>query len=106
MHLLFDHDVPDEAAVQVRRLGYVVTLLRDVLPRETPDDEVLRFAHRHEWLLVTCNRDDFLGLAAAQQHCGLIILIRRPTRTREAAQLAALLERAGTSGLRDNINFA
>jgi hypothetical protein len=55
---------------------------------------------------MTCNRDDFLKLAATQPHHGVIILIRRKSRARERAALLRLLERAGETGLRDNINFA
>jgi len=34
------------------------------------------------------------------------VIIRRKTRAAERAALLRLLERAGESGLRDNINFA
>jgi len=36
----------------------------------------------------------------------LIILIRRKTRAQERAALVRLVDKAGESGLRDNINFA
>jgi hypothetical protein len=57
-------------------------------------------------LMLICNRDDFLELAARHSHPGLIILIRRRTRHAECAHLLALLTRAGESGLNGNINFA
>jgi hypothetical protein len=34
--------------------------LRDVLPPEATDPAVLHFAHEHDYLLMTCNRDDCL----------------------------------------------
>ena len=57
-------------------------------------------------LLLTCNRDDFLELAATQPHHGIIIVIRRRTRAEERAALFRLLERAGQTGLQNNVNFA
>jgi hypothetical protein len=44
--------------------------------------------------------------AQRQSHHGIIVIIRRKTRAAERAALLRLLERAGESGLRDNINFA
>jgi hypothetical protein len=56
--------------------------------------------------LVTCNRDDFIELAQRQPHHGIIVIVRRRTRAAERAALFRLLERAGESGLKGNINFA
>ena len=39
-------------------------------------------------------------------HHGIIIVIRRRTRAAERAALFRLLERAGDTGIQDNINFA
>ena len=57
-------------------------------------------------LLITCNRDDFLAAAGGMPHHGIIILIRRRSRALERAALVRLLDTAGESGLRGNINFA
>lgn len=81
-------------------------LLRKALPEQTPDQNVLQFAFENGYVLLTCNRDDFLKLAAQQPHHGIVIIIRRPTRAAERAGLLRLLERAGSDGLRGNINFA
>jgi hypothetical protein len=57
--------------------------------------------------MVTCNRNDFLALAAHNsRHSGLIILIRRRSRQIECAKLAVLLRRAGEVGIAGNVNFA
>jgi Domain of unknown function (DUF5615) len=64
-----------------------------------------RIAHEHDCLLMTCNRDDFVKLAETEPHRGIIVVIRRKTRAQERAALVRLLERAGETGLRDNINF-
>jgi hypothetical protein len=56
--------------------------------------------------LVTCNRDDFIKLAETQRDRGIVVIIRRKTRAAARAALLRLLERAGESGLKDNINFA
>lgn len=56
--------------------------------------------------MVTCNRNDFLTLAAGRQHSGLIVVIRRRSALSEAGHLLELLGKAGASGLDGNINFA
>jgi predicted nuclease of predicted toxin-antitoxin system len=106
VRFLLDQDVPEDLSYLLRELDHEVLRLRDVLPPEVADPAVLQFAHDHDCLLITCNRDDFITLAEAGRHHGLIILIRRKTRAAERAALLRLLERAGESGLRDNINFA
>jgi hypothetical protein len=55
---------------------------------------------------MTCNRDDFLHLAATQPHHGVVIVIRRRSRGEERAALLRLLDRAGETGLGNNVNFA
>ncbi len=59
-----------------------------------------------EKILITCNRDDFIGLARNKPHYGIIVLIRRKTRVAERAALIHLLDSAGENGLVKNINFA
>ncbi|MEI6785815.1 MAG: DUF5615 family PIN-like protein [Verrucomicrobiota bacterium] len=106
MKFLLDQDVPDDIAFSLVTLGHGVVKLREVLPVTTPDDEVLRHAAERECLLITCNRDDFLDAAGRMPHHGIIILIRRRSRALERAALVRLLDTAGESGLRDNINYA
>jgi predicted nuclease of predicted toxin-antitoxin system len=103
---LLDQDVPDDLTYLLRELNHEVFRLRDALPVEATDSAVLNFAHEHDCLLVTCNRDDFIKLAQTQRHRGIVVIIRRKTRAAERAALLRLLERAGESGLKDNINFA
>jgi len=81
-------------------------LLRKALPGDSSDEAVLRFAHESDSILLTCNRDDFLHLAATKPHCGVVIVIRRRTRGEERVALFRLLVRAGDAGLRNNVNFA
>jgi hypothetical protein len=57
-------------------------------------------------VLITCNRDDFLTAAMRVPHHGIVILVRRKSRALERAAMVRLLDAAGESGLRDNINFA
>lgn len=106
MKFLLDQDVPDDLSYLLERLGHQVVLLRKVLPGDSPDEAVLRFAHEHGCVVVTCNRDDFVRLAASESHHGIVIMIRRRTRADERLSLFRLLERAGETGIRDNINFA
>ncbi len=106
MNFLFDHDVPDSLSYLLEQLGHHVSRLRTVLPDHSPDEVVFDFAFRHGFVLITCNRDDFLSLAASKPHNGVIIVIRRRTRSEERAALLRLLELAGETGIHGNINFA
>lgn len=87
------------------QLGHEVVVLRKVLPEDASNESVLAFANDHGCLLLTCNRDDFLDLAGHPHH-GIFVTIRSRTRAAERASLFRLLERAGESGLKNNINFA
>lgn len=104
MKFLLDHDVPDDLSHLLKQLGHDVTLLREALPGDSSDEAVLRFAYQRGHL--TCNRDDFLQLATPPPHHGIVVVIRRRTRSDERAALYRLLERAGKTGLLNNINFA
>jgi len=103
---LLDHDVPDDLSYLLAQLGHDVTLLRKALPGDSSDEAILQFAHERGCVLLTCNRNDFLHLATARPHHGIVIVIRRRTRADERAALFRLLERAGQIGLRNNVNFA
>jgi len=106
LKFVLDHDVPDDLSYLLQELGHEVLLLRQVLPTDAADATVLRFAHDNGCVLITCNRDDFFDLASHQPHHGIIVLIRRRTRAAERAALFRLLERAGGTGLKNNLNFA
>ena len=106
MKFLLDHDVPDDLSYLLEQLGHDVTLLRKALPRDSSDAAVFRFAYESGCILLTCNRDDFLHLAAAHPHHGLVIIVRRRSRGEERVALLRLLDRAGETGLRNNVNFA
>lgn len=106
MTFLLDHDTADDLAYSLNALGHKVVFLRDILPVRSPDPQVLAHAAREGWIVVTCNRDDYLTLGKTQPHCGIIISIRRKTRVAERAALVQLLDRAGESGIGNNINFA
>jgi predicted nuclease of predicted toxin-antitoxin system len=106
MTFLLDHDAPDDLVYSLAALPHQVVRLREVLPRETSDQQVLAHACLKKWVLITCNRDDFLSLARTDGHAGLIILVRRRTRAAERAPLIRLIDRAGETGIVNNINFA
>ena len=106
MNFLLDHDVPDDVVYSLLALGHEVHKLRDVLPATTADEEVLRMASERNSILITCNRDDFLGIAGQVPHAGIIILVRRRSRALERAALVQFLDSAGEAGVRGNINFA
>jgi predicted nuclease of predicted toxin-antitoxin system len=103
---LLDHDVPDDLSYLLEQLGHDVTLLRKAIPGDSSDDAVRRFANEAGCIFLSCNRDDFLHLAAKKPHHGVVIVIRRKTRGDERAALFHLVERSGETGLRNNVNFA
>ena len=106
MKFLFDHDVPDDLSYLLQELGHEVSLLRHLFPKEASDPAVFQFAYENDFLLVTCNRDDFVELGKEKPYHGIVIVIRRKTRAAERFALFRLLERAGETGLKNNINFA
>ena len=106
MTFFLDHDVPWHIADLLRRHGHKVELVADVMAPDSGDEEVFAYAVKANSIMVSCNRNDFLALAAAQQHPGLIILIRRRSALSEAGHLLELLRKAGVAGLEGNVNFA
>lgn len=106
MKLLLDHDVPVEIARVLLQAGHLVLRVGDVMPPDTEDIRVFEYAASRGYVLMTCNRDDFLGLAGERAHAGLVIVIRRRTRIAECAHVLRLLTRAGENGICGNINFA
>ena len=106
MRFVLDQDVPDTIARVIAQAGHEVIRLREVLPVESTDEEVLAFAHSREAALITCNRDDFLTLAKVKPYSGIVVLIRRHSRLAESGNFLRLLQSAGETGLRNNINFA
>ena len=106
MRFLLDNDVPDVVARVLMQASHDVLLLRNVMPKRSLDPVVFDYAVANGLLLITCNRDDFIPLARAQTHSGLIVLIRRRSRIVECANLLRLLDSGGESGIVGNINFA
>ena len=107
MKFFLDHDVPGDIALLLRYWRHEATVLRDVLPVAAPDEEAFAYARAHAMITITCNRDDFLALAAQYpEHPGLIILVRRRSRQMETSRMLTLLKNAGEQGLANNINFA
>lgn len=88
MTLFLDNDVPESVVPGLLHLGHEVIRVRDVMQPDTPDAVVFAEAVRRKLVLVTCNRDDFLQLAATQPlHAGLNVRVRRRNRIAEAAAL-------------------
>ena len=83
-----------------------VVLLRDVLPVTADDATVLRYATERGYVVITCNREDFIAEAQNSAHAGIILVFRRKTRAAERAALIKLLDHAGDEGIIGNINFA
>jgi predicted nuclease of predicted toxin-antitoxin system len=106
MTFLLDHDTPDDLVYSLRGLGHQIFHVREALSRKASDEDILTHAHARGWIVITCNRDDYLALARSHPHAGVILLIRRRTRVAERAARVQLLDKAGESGIANNINFA
>ena len=106
MKFFLDHNVLAAVKEALERHEHDVIRLTDLLPRTAPDDDVFAAAQSNQCVMITCNRDDFLKLAARGPHLGLIILIRRRSPHAECTNLLRLIRKAGELGLKGNINFA
>jgi predicted nuclease of predicted toxin-antitoxin system len=107
VRFFLDHDVPADLALLLRSRGHDAVRLSEVLPVDTPDEAAWAWACADSRIVMTCNRQHFLALAAAtEMHPGLIVLNRRRTRVAEMSHVLALLANAGPEGLDNNINFA
>jgi len=107
LKFFLDHDVPADTAVLLRYWGHDVVALKEVLPISATDEAAFAYACAHGLITITCNRDDYLGLARQHAgHPGVIVLVRRRTRQLETSRLLTLLTSAGEQGLAHNINFA
>ena len=70
MKFFLDHDVPAAVKEALERHKHNVIRLTDLLPRTAPDEEVFAAAQSNQCVMITCNRDDFLKLAARGPHLG------------------------------------
>ena len=106
MKFFLDHDVAAAVKDALERHEHDVIRLTDILAHDSPDEVVFATAQSNQCVMITCNRNDFLRLAAKGPHLGLIILIRRRSPQVECTNLLRLIHQAGEQGLRGNINFA
>jgi uncharacterized protein DUF5615 len=105
MKFLLDHDVPVDVSYSLKHLGHQVFRLPEILNPATSDEEVLIFARQRGLILITCNRDD---------SCSWRRLCRMRASSSSfggkpgplSAALIRLLDKAGETGVRKNINFA
>jgi hypothetical protein len=57
LHLLLDHNVPESAAKTLRDRGHRITLVRDILPIDSPDPLIASVSEEVGAILVSCDRD-------------------------------------------------
>ncbi len=106
MRFFLDHDVSAQVQWALNHAGHEVILLRDVLPVDAVDSDVMAKAFELGAFLVTSNRNDFLKLFEKRPCHGLLIVIRRNPPGLEGTNVVRCIQRAGEQGLRGNINFA
>jgi len=74
--LYSNENFPLDIVNKLRYLGHDVLTSYDAgqANQGIPDDDVLRFAHRQERVMITLNRKDFIELhKCGQQHSGIIL---------------------------------
>jgi predicted nuclease of predicted toxin-antitoxin system len=76
--LYTDEDITGHLAVVLRQRGFDVVAAHEVNLISIDDQIHLAYAAKHQRILLTCNRDDFIRLAhqwatAGQQHHGIVI---------------------------------
>ncbi len=64
MRFLLDHDVPADVGRVLSQVGHQLTLVRDAPGASSSDREVFGYAAANGLVRISCNRDDFLRLAA------------------------------------------
>jgi predicted nuclease of predicted toxin-antitoxin system len=106
MTFFLAQDAPQDLTYSLRAMGHDVILLRECLPITADDETVLRYAAERGYVVITCNREDFIEAAQNIAHAGIILVFRRRSRVAERAALINLLDRAGEQGIKNNINFA
>jgi predicted nuclease of predicted toxin-antitoxin system len=106
VRFLLDEDVPSDIRRALRNAGHTVEIAFEVVGESMPDEAVWAHAVATKAIVVTCNRQHFLGLAGTNPATGLIVLGRKDKRQTEVSNILKLLKKAGPSGLEGNINFA
>ena len=106
MKFLMDEDVASELDRCLQQDGHEAIRVAEVMGFRTDDPDIWDHACHHQFIVITCNRQDFLELAGTAPETGLIILKRRHTRQAECDRLRQLIRFAGEAGLSRNINFA
>lgn len=96
VRLYFDEDVSAIIVENLRQRGFDVLSARDADRLRLDDDSQLAFAVAENRAFVTHNRHDFEQLhqrylSKGQEHCGIIIVKRRPSDTAVVVKLLALL---------------
>ncbi len=71
MNFFLDHDVPVDVGRMLRLKGHGIQYLHEVLPKTADDLSSLRYAVSRGKVVITCNRGDFLQLAASEPHAGI-----------------------------------
>lgn len=98
IRFFIDQNVPDSVAATLRNRGHDVTLLRMVIPSESPDPLVASTAQAYRAVLVSFDRDFDAKRAAAQigrRHESLsrvILKCREPEAASRIAVALALIE--------------
>ena len=96
IRLYFDEDVSASIVDNLRQRGFDVLSARDADRLRLDDNSQLAFAIAEGRAFVSHNRYDFEQLhqrylSEGQEHCGIIIVKRRPSDTAVVVKLLALL---------------
>ena len=94
--------------IELRRLGHDVLTTQEAgqSDQSIPDDEVLRFAHAENRVLLTLNRKHFIRLhREVLDHSGIVVCTYDPDFVSQAARIHAVLqEHINLAGLLLRVN--
>ena len=110
LRILLDEHVWNGLVAIGLKIGIDVLPVQQVLPKGTPDEEVLEFAAREERILLTSNARDFGPLAVdwflrEKPHAGIVIVPGRTDRTLLSKALVAMSERKTSHSYRNTYRF-
>ena len=109
IELYLDEDVSVVIAELIQARGFVAITTRDADQRQKSDVEQLAFATSQHKTIVTHNRVDFEALAkqyyeAGEEHCGMIIAVRRSP-YEIARRLLRILNHVTSDEMRNQIRY-
>ncbi|NET55295.1 MAG: hypothetical protein F6K47_03605 [Symploca sp. SIO2E6] len=78
IRLLADMNISPQTVTFLQQQGWEIIRVSEVLPATTPDSDILEFAHREEWIILTQDLDFSTLLALGGYNQPSLITLRLP----------------------------